>query len=609
MRPLILAISVLCLTANAVYAQDPAPVHGVAMHGEPKYGPDFSHFDYVNPYAPKGGTLRVGVPQGSFDSLNNFIIRGNPASGLGSLYDTLVTSSSDEAFTQYGLIAESIEMPEDRSWVIFNLRPEARFHDGHPLTADDVIFSFDILKDKGLPHFRAYYKNVTVAEKLGDHRIKFVFGEGENRELPLIIGQLPILPKHYWETREFDKTTLEPPLGSGPYKVQSVEPGRSISYARVEDYWGEDIPVNRGQNNFDLIIYDYYRDADVAIEALKAGAFDIRAENSAKNWATAYDIPAVDAGRLILDKIPTQMPEGMQSFAFNSRRFPFADRQVRRALTFAFDFETTNKNLFYGQYTRTKSYFSNSELASSGLPEGKELEILEQFRGRIPDEVFTTPYTVPETDGNGNVRANLRTAVNLLKDSGWEIRDGKMIEIESGRPLEFEILLAQPQAAFERIFLPFIQNLERIGVSAELRRVDVSQFQNRLDNFDFDMIIGSWGQSLSPGNEQRNYWSSESATINGSRNYVGISDPAIDELIELVISAPDRESLVIRTRALDRVLLWGHYVIPNWHLAFQRLVYWNKFGRPDTLTLQGTSTNYWWVDPEKEAALGDYSKN
>jgi len=577
------------------------PTHGVAMHGAPKYGPDFTHFDYVNPDAPKGGTVKLGVQVGSFDTLNGYTIKGVPATGLGLLYDTLMVESDDEPFSQYGLLAETVEMPEDRSWVVFTLRPDARFHDGEPVTVDDVIFSFNVLREKGRPFFRAYYQNVATVEEIGEHQVKFSFDIAGNRELPLIIGQIPILPEHYWAERDFAQTTLEAPLGSGPYRIASVDPGRSIAYERVADYWGDDLPVNKGRFNFDRIVFDYYRDATVTLEAFKAGEFDYRAENVAKNWATAYDTPAVRDGRLIKDEIQDSLPRGMQSFAYNIRREIFQDPRVRLALGYAFDFETTNRNLFYGQYVRTKSFFSNSELAATGLPNGEELAILERYRGRVPDEVFTEQYEPPVSDGSGNIRGNLRTALEILEEAGWEIRDRKLTHTETGEPFEFELMVRDP--TFERIALPYAQNLERIGVEMEIRRVDTSQYQQRLDDFDFDMIVASWGQSLSPGNEQRDFWGSESADAPGSRNFVGIADTVVDELIEALIAAPSRQALVTRTRALDRVLLWNHYVIPQWHLAYQRIAYWDRFGRPGVETLRGESFFDWWIDPDKSAAL------
>jgi microcin C transport system substrate-binding protein len=458
-----------------------------------------------------------------------------------------------------------------------------------------------MLTTKGAPFYRAYYASVAKVEQTGPRTVKFTFRPGDNRELPLILGQLPVLPKAYWEKREFDKTSLEPPLGSGPYKIESVDPGRAITYRRVDTYWGRDMPTARGTNNFDVIRYDYYRDATVLREALKAGDIDFRSENQAKAWAVDYNVPEVKDGLLVLKRFDEHRGEGMQAFVFNTRREFFRDPRVREALGYAFDFQWTNKNLFYGQYVRTESYFSNSELAATGLPTGEELKILEKYRGRIPDRVFTEVFKTPVYDGTGEIRPGLRKAFALLKQAGWEIKNKLLVDPKTGRPLEFEFLLVQPE--FERIVLPFVQNLEKLGVKARARVVDPAQYQNRINDFDFDMTVGGWGQSLSPGNEQRDFWSSAAAKEPGSRNTVGIMDPVIDELVDLIIAAPDRESLVVRTRALDRVLLWHFYVVPNWHIPYDRFVYWDKFGIPATVPLQGTDFSSWWIDKRKEAAV------
>ena len=584
----------------AIARDDVTLTHAIAIHGTPKYGPDFKHFDYVNPDAPKGGTARMHSI-GTFDTLNAFTLKGVPAAGTGLIYDTLLAGSQDEASTEYGLLAETIEVPEDRSWVTFTLRKEARWHDGRPVTVEDVIFSFETLKKKGHPMFRTYYKNVVKAEKVGDLKVRFSFSEGENRELPIIIGQLIILPKHYWEAREFGKTTLKPPLGSGPYRIESFDPGRTISLVRVKDYWARDLPINRGRYNFDRFRYDYYRDATVALEAFKAGAYDFRIENVSKHWATAYDTPDLKAGLIIKKLIPNEEPQGMQAFVFNIRRPFFENRAVREALGHAFDFEWTNKNLFYGQYARNKSYFSNSELASSGLPGPEELKVLEPFRGRIPDEVFSKEFNPPATDGSGRIRKNLRRAIKLLNGAGWSVKDGKLINPKTGKPFSFEILLSSP--ASERFTLAFAKNLERIGIEAKVRTVDAAQYIKRVENFDFDMTTDRFRMSLSPGNEQRDYWGSSTADQPGSRNTIGIKDPVVDALVELVISAPDRENLIDRTRALDRVLLWGHYVIPQFYLASYRVAYWDKFGRPETTPKYSLGFDAWWVDVQREAAL------
>jgi microcin C transport system substrate-binding protein len=573
-------------------------VHALAMHGDTKYPADFKHFDYVNPDAPKGGTLRLHAI-GAFDTLNPYIIKGQPPGIIGLMYETLLNSSADEAFTEYGHIAESITVPDDRSWVEFTLRPQARWHDGQAITPDDVVYSFNMLREKGAPRYRLYYATVDAVAKTGPRSVKFTFKPGDNRELPLILGQLPVLPKHYWEKRKFDETTLEVPLGSGPYKVSGFEPGRFIVLERVKDWWAKDLPVSKGFYNFDTIRVDYFRDSTVALEAFKAGQYDFREENESKKWATAYDFPAIQSGQVKKEKLPNQNPTGMQAYAFNLRRPLFQDPRVRHALAFAFDFEWANQNLFYGQYERTESYFSNSELAAKGLPSPEELAILKPLADQIPPEVFTTEYRAPKTDGTGNIRPNLRLAMDLLKQAGWEVKNGRLVNAE-GKPFEFEILLVQP--AFERITGPFVGNLERLGIKATIRTVDTAQYENRERAFDFDMVVDSWGESLSPGNEQREFWGSDAAIEPGSRNTLGIRNPAIDKLVDLVISAPDRDSLVTRTHALDRVLLWNHYVIPHWHIGYDRVAYWDKFGRPAVIPERGFQLFAWWIDAKKPLA-------
>ena len=599
----LLLAALLLFPSGPAVAQTGAPKatvgHALSMYGDLKYGPEFRHFQYVNPEAPKGGDVKLAAI-GTFDTLNPFVLKGVPAAGIGGVFDTLTVSSGDEPFSQYGLVAEAIEIPADRSWVAFTLRPQARFHDGSPITVEDVIWTFDALKTKGRPFYRSYYAQVTKAEKVGERKVRFTFGPGDNRELPLIVGQLPVLSRAYWSRRDFEKTTLEPPLGNGAYRVESVEPGRSITYRRVKDYWAVKLPVNVGRENFDSIRYDYYRDSTVALEALKGGEYDFRPENVAKNWATAYATPAVTRGLLKKEEIPNEVPTGLQGFVFNTRRPIFQDPRVRRALAYAFDFEWSNKNLFHGAYTRTKSYFSNSELASSGLPGGEELKVLEPFRGKVPDEVFTKEYQPPSTDGSGNIRDGVREALRLLADTGWTVKGQKLVNAR-GEPMQFEILLDDP--TWERIALPFAKNLERLGVTARVRVVDAAQYEKRQDDFGFDMIVFVWAQSLSPGNEQRDFWGSPAAGDRGSRNLAGIKDPAVDRLIDLVIQAPDRPSLVVRTHALDRVLLWGHYVIPHWHIRAFRVVHWDKFGRPAVSPKYALGFDTWWVDAQKEAAL------
>lgn len=585
-------------------------VHGMAMHGQAKYGPTFTHFEYADPNAKKGGSVTFSAI-GTFDSLNPFILKGMAPDGIGLLFESLCSSSADEAFSEYGNIAESISFPEDRSWVSFVLRPEAKFHDGAPMTAEDVTFTFDLLMKKGHPYYRAYYASVSKAEKVGERTVKFSFNQKGNRELPLIVGQLPVLSKAYWSTRDFEKSAMEAPLGSGPYEVASVESGRSITYRRVKDWWGAKLPLNRGRFNYDTIKYKFYKDSTVALEAFKAGEYDFRAENSAKSWATGYDCPAFQQGWIKKEKISDENPKGMQGFVMNTRRRILQDRRVRKALAYALDFEWMNKVFFYGEYTRTRSYFEGCELASTGLPKGEELALLKKFKGQIPDEVFTQTYAPPGTDGRGHLRDNLRQAVALLREAGWTVDRGgtrKLVnpEVKNAQgqpaPLAFEILLVDP--AFERVSLLWIEKLGKLGIEAKVRTVDSSQYTNRLKTFDFDVIVGSVDQSLSPGNEQRDYWSSAKRDIPGGRNIAGIHDPVVDALVEEVITAPDRKSLVARTHALDRVLLAGHYVIPHWHTPFFRTAYWDFFGQPRISPKYAVGViDVWWIDPVKAAKL------
>ncbi len=572
-----------------------APKHALTLYDEPaKYPADYQHFDYVNPQAPKGGNFRQ-AGFGGFDSLNPFINKGVSADDIGLIYDTLTRHGLDEPFTEYGLLAEKIEKAPDNAWVRFYLRPEARFHDGQPVTAEDVKFTFETLMTEGSPTYRGYYADVDKVEVESPLKVRFIFKHAGNRELPLILGQLPVLPKHWWAERDFSKSNLEIPLGSGPYRVAEVKAGRSIRYQRVADWWGKDLPVNRGFYNFDSMRIDYYRDNTVALEALKAGQYDYWLETSAKNWATAYDTPAVANGQLIKEEIDNHNPTGMQGFIFNIRRPLFQDPRVREALGLLFDFEWANKQLFNGAYTRTHSYFDNSELASSGLPGPDELKILEPLREQIAPKVFTEEFRVPVTDGSGIIRKQQRRAYQLLQEAGWRIDGDQMLNAE-GNPVSFEFLLAQTE--FERVLLPFKRNMADLGMELVIRRVDVSQYINRLRSRDFDLIVGGFGQSNSPGNEQREYWHSSSADNPGSRNFIGLKDPAIDQLVDGLINADSRQSLIAHTRALDRVLLWGHYVIPNWHIKTWRVAYWNRLQHPEITPQYDIGLNTWWVKPQ-----------
>jgi microcin C transport system substrate-binding protein len=595
-----LAILLALLLSAAVAAASEAATPGMSLFGDLKYGHNFTHFDYVNPQAPKGGTMRLSAI-GTFDTLNPYVVKGVPAAGLSGIFSTLTVASQDEPGSEYGLVAETIDLAPDKLSVLYTIRNEARFHDGTPMTPEDVIWTFEELRTKGHPMYRSYYGDVTKVAKEGERGVRFSFKSAENRELPQILGQMPVLSKAYWSGRDFGKTTLDPPLGSGPYKIESVDPGRSITYRRVADYWGADVPVMKGRFNVDVIRYDYYRDATIALEAFKAGQYDIRVENSSKEWATGYDSPAVRAGLIKKEQIPNELPSGMQGFAFNLRRPLFQDPRVREALDYGFDFEWSNKNLFYGAYQRTRSYFDNSELAATGVPQGEELKILEKFRGQIPDAVFTTEYNPPKYDGSGNIRDGLRAALKLLKEAGWTFKGEKLVNEETGQPFEFEILLDNPQ--FERIVLPFTKNLERMGITARVRTVDVAQYEKRMETFDFDMAVVAFGQSLSPGNEQREFWGSTAADEPGSRNLIGIKNKVIDQLVEELITAPDRATLVAHTRALDRVLQYGYYVVPHFHLSAFRVAHWDKFQRPATSPKYAIGMETWWVDPGAEQSV------
>jgi microcin C transport system substrate-binding protein len=582
--------------------------HGLSLLGTPRYPPDFKHFDYVNPNAPKGGLVRLGE-NGSFDSLNFVIPRGTPAAGLTLIYDTLMAPSLDEVATEYGLLAEAVRHPPDFSSVTYRLRREARWHDGKPVTAEDVVWTFENLV-KLNPNQRFYYRHVVKAEKTGEREITFTFDSPGNRELPQIVGQINVLPKHWWtgtdahgKPRDIAAGTLEPPLGNGAYRIKSVVPGRTIAYERVPDYWSKNLPVNVGRDNFSEIRYEYYRDDTVELEAFKADQYDFRPENSAKNWATAYDFPARRENKVVLETFPERARGVMQAFVPNLRRDKFKDPRVRLALSFALDFEDMNKTLFFGQYKRIDSYFSGTELASSGPPAGKELEILESVRGKVPSEVFSKPFVNPVGGGEETRRANLREAARLLKEAGYEIRDRKLVDAKTGEAMKIEFLLVSP--AFERVVLFYKPALERLGIEVSARVVDSSQYINRLRAREYDMVVAGWGQSLSPGNEQRDYFGSEAADRDASRNYAGIKNPAVDALIDRVIFAKDREELIAATKALDRVLLWNHYVVPTWTIDYARTARWDRFGRPEKLPAYSYGfPEIWWYDRERAAKVG-----
>ena len=572
--------------------------HAISMHGDPKYEENFLNLEYIDTNSIKGGSI-VRSAIGTFDSFNPFILKGTAAAGVGALYETLTTGSSDEAFTEYGLLAESIEWPDDRSWVSFEIRKEARWHDGEKISADDVIWTFNTLMEKGHPFYKYYYGDVSEVIKENELKVRFNFKNNTNKELVLIVGQLPVLPKHYWKDKNFEETTLEIPIGSGPYKIKTFDSGRSITYELNKEYWGfkNNIPIKIGKDNFGTIRYDYYKDRGIEREAFKSGEIDFFSENSSKEWATSYSIDAVEKGLIVKELIQHENPQGMQGFAFNLRKDKFKDRRVRKALSNAFDFEWSNKNLFFDAYKRTDSFFENSELASSGLPSKEELKHLNPYFDILPNEIFSQEFKNPVTDGSGYMREQLQEAAELLKDSGWQLIDGKLIDPSTQENFSFEILLRSP--AFERIVFPFKDNLEKLGIDVEVRTIDSAQYQKRLESFDFDMVVQSFSQSLSPGNEQRSFWGSDAADTNGSRNIIGIKNYAVDGLIDSLINAKDRQELITVTKALDRVLLWNYYVIPQWHISSYRVLYWNFFDQPKIKPKYSLGFDTWWVNNNK----------
>jgi microcin C transport system substrate-binding protein len=584
--------------------------HGLSLFGDIKYPEGFKHFDYVNPQAPQGGTVRLGA-FGTFDNFNMVVagVKGSMAAGVELLTETLMTPSLDEVSTEYGLLAESVSHPDDHSTVTYRLRANARWHDGEPVTADDVIFSFEALKTNS-PFYGAYYRHVTKVELTGEREITFTFDGPGNRELPHIVGQLPVLPKHWWQgtdkdgrKRDITQTTLEPPLGSGPYRLKEFAPGRTLVYEKVGDYWGKNVNVVVGTRNFQQIRYEYFRDLTVALEGFKGDQLDWRFENSAKDWASSYDFPAVREKRVLREEFPIRDRGTMQAFVFNTRRDRFKDARVRRAFNFAFDFEEMNRQLFSGQYSRIASYFEGTELAATGLPEGKERDILESFRDKVPADLFTKPYTNPVGGTPLAVRDNLRQALALFREAGYEVRNTKLVDSKSGEPFAFEFLV--DDSATQRFVLFYKPSLERLGMNVNVRVVDAAQYENRLRQWDYDVIVASWPESLSPGNEQRDFWSSQAADRPGSRNFIGIKNPAVDALIEKVIFAKDRAELVASTKALDRVLLWNFYVVPQWTYPYVRTARWDRFSRPETMPKYGRSAfpTVWWWDKDKAAKV------
>ncbi len=570
----------------------------VAILKPPALAAGFAHFPYVNPDAPKGGEIVLGTV-GTFDSFNPFIVRGSPAADVSRTYDTLLRENADEAEAGYGHLAQVVETAADGRSVTFELRPEARFHDGTPVTAEDVAWTFEMLRTQGRPNYWQYYSDVQAVTVDGPRRVTFQLKSAGNREMPLILGQLVVLPRHWWATRDFTRPLTEVPLGSGPYKVERFELGRTLVMGRVADYWARDLPTARGQHNFDHRRTEYFRDATVALQAFKAGQIDFRQENIAKEWATAYDFPALKRGLVKKEEIRHHLPTGMQGFAMNTRREVFKDRRVRQALALVFDFEWANANLFYGAYTRTGSYFSNSDLASRGLPEGAELALLERYREKVPASIFTRPFQLPVTDGSGNNREELGRALGLLRQAGWDVKERQLVDAQ-GRQMSFEILLDSP--SFERVALPYVQWLGRLGIDAHVRTVDPAQYQRLSDNYDFDMTVAVIPEGDSPGNEQLGFWSCGAGKQEGGDNLPGVCDPVVDSLVGVLVEAPDRAAQIAAARALDRVLLASWYVVPHWSSQSVRIAYWDRFGRPEQPVRTGLALDSWWVDTARAAA-------
>jgi microcin C transport system substrate-binding protein len=601
------AVIAATLASLIVVAAAAEPRHGFSTFGDLKYGPDFKYFAYVNPDAPKGGEVRFGHGEGSFDNLNPFINRGirlpgNSANVVALPFETLMTPATDEADAMYGLIAESIDIAPDRTAVTFALRPQARWHDGSPITVEDVVFSFAKLRDKGAPSYRLLYRDIEAVEAIDARRVRFKFRDDAIlRDLPQLAASMPILSQAYFSKVEFDRTTLEPPLASGPYRIVEVNPNRSIVLRRVEDYWGRDLPVNRGRWNFDRIRLEFYRDRTIEFEAFKAGEFDFREEFTSKRWATEYDFPAIKDGRVVRETLADDSPAPRQYFVLNTRREKFADRRVREAFNLAFDFEWTNRNLFYDLYERTKSVFQNSEMAARELPDDLELEFLNPYRDRLPAELFTKVWEPPVSDGSGNSRAQLARARNLLIAAGWAVRDGKLKNAR-GQTFELEFLLEEP--TFERILAPIAKNLERLGIEARIRQVESAQYASRMQTYDFDVTTKAFVTPATPGINERNFWGSKAAATEGGLNYIGIADPVVDDLLERIAHAQDRRTLRAASRALDRVLMWNSYVIPQWYLANDLFAYWDMFARPAVKPKFANGVlDTWWIDPAKAAKV------
>ncbi len=581
---------------NDAQADEPQPVTALSMQGTPRYPPDFTHVDYANPDAPKGGAL-IEARIGSFDSVNRWIVIGTYNPLLYLAYDQLMQRAENEPYTLYALVAESVTVPDDRSWIEFALNPKAKFSDGAPITTDDVIFTYETLRRWGRPYYRNSYAHVAEVRRIDERHVRFILGPGYQRESVMTLAQMPVFSKRYWDGRDFNRPTLDIPITSGPYRVAAIDPGRSMTYSRRDDYWAKDLPINEGQYNFDTIREDYYRDDNVALEAFKAGAVTFRRENDATKWMTGYDFPAAADGRVIRDDMPEARVDSMRALIFNLRRPFFADRRVRQALGLAFDFEWMNKALFRSSFRRIESYFPNSELAATGAPSAGELALLEPFRDQLPAEVFGPAFHAPQTDGSGDegLRPNLRKAMDLLQQAGWVVRDGRLVDGKTGAPFNFEILLHDPHD--ERMALPFARALKRLGITATVRTIDLPQYIQRRSQFDFDMILDQWDETPSPVTEPLIYWGSKGADAKGSRNYPGIRSPAVDALANSISDAKDRQQLLDRVHALDRVMAWGYYVIPLYYLGVDHVAYWRPICHPATVPSWGLVFETWYEDP------------
>jgi microcin C transport system substrate-binding protein len=611
----LVAVAALPLTwprqLGATLAHEKNWRHGVSLFGDLKYSAGFGHFEYVNADAPKGGTARQ-IAFGTFDNFNPVVadVKGSIVAGIDLVYETLLVSSLDEISSGYGLLAEAVSFPADFSLTTYRLRQQAKWHDGTPVTPDDVIFSFEAFK-KYSPELAAYYRHVTKAEKTGEREVRFTADAPGNRQLPRIIGELAVLPQKWWEgadqdgkKRSIGETTLEPPLGSGPYRIKDFSAGRHIVYERVKDHWGSGLNVNVGLNNFDELAYEYFRDPTIALEAFKTDVVDWRTENSAKNWATAYDFPAVSDKRVLLEEFPIRNAGIMQAFAFNIRREKFQDPLVRLAFNYAFNFEEMNRQLFFDQYKRIASYFAGTELAATGLPAGRELELLDAVRDKVPPEAFTKPYTNPVNENPEALRNNLSEALRLFKEAGYEVRDQQLVNTKAGEPYAIEFLTEGP--GFERVPLFYKSSLDRLGITTTVRTVDEAQYVNRLRSWDFDIISAAWPETLTPGSELYGYWGSRAAEEPGSANVVGIKNPAVDAMIDQIVFAQNRTDLEAATRALDRILLWNHYVVPQWYYNKVRTARWDRFGHPDLIPKYGRAAfpTVWWWDVQKAAKAG-----